>query len=177
MASEADQHSDIEVRVVLDPAAQSGRASATVRIHAPREVVWSLLKSCPEAVKLVPGLVTCQVLETAPDQSWQLIRHVMDYSWYVPKLTYELRATYEYPARISIERIAGDLSLLKGSWYLQSDGDYTIAHYTVELAPGFWVPRWIVKVALKHDLPKLVRALRTRAESVQEQKPAYLGAK
>ena len=43
--------------------------------------------------ELVPGLTECQVLDTAPDGSWQLIRQVIDYSWYVPKLTYVLRAT------------------------------------------------------------------------------------
>ena len=163
------QRGDIEVGVSLGPSEQSGHASATVRIHAPREIVWSLIKSCTEAVKLVPGLIACDVLETSPDQSSQLIRHVLDYSWYLPKLTYEFRATYERPVRISIERVSGDLAVLRGSWYLQSDGDYTVAHYAVELAPGFWVPHWIVRVALRHDLPKMLRALRARAEIVQPQ--------
>lgn len=161
------QRGDIEVGVSLGPSEQSGHASATVKIHAPREIVWSLIKSCTEAVKLVPGLVACDVLETSPDQSSQLIRHVMDYSWYLPKLTYEFRATYERPVRISIERVSGDLAVLRGSWYLQSEGDYTVAHYAVELAPGFWIPHWIVRVALRHDLPKMLRALRARAEVAQ----------
>jgi hypothetical protein len=176
IAKEAEQHGDIEVGVVLDSGAQSGHAIATVRIHAPREVVWSLIKSCPEAVNMVPGLAACVVLETAPDQSWQIIRQVLDYSWYVPKLTYEFRAMYDKPARVSIERISGDLSVLKASWYLQSDGDFTIAQYAVDLAPGFWVPHWIVRVALRHDLPKMLRALRTRAEALQRQS-AYQGAR
>ena len=167
IAKEAEQHGDIEVGVVLDAAAQSGHASATVRIHAPREIVWSLVRSCAEAVKMVPGLAACTVLETAPDQSWQIIRQVLDYSWYVPKLTYEFRATYDKPARVSVERISGDLSVLKASWNLQSDGDSTVARYSVDLAPGFWVPNWIVRIALRHDLPKMMRALRTRAETVQ----------
>jgi hypothetical protein len=168
IARDSEQHGDIEVGVTLAPGEQSGHASATVRIHARREVVWSLIKSCPEAVKMVPGLIACDVLETAPDESWQIIRHVMDYSWYEPKLTYEFRATYDHPARVSIERISGDFSVLRGSWSLQTDGDYTIAHYAVDLAPGFWVPHWIVRIALKHDLPKMLRALRARAEVVQQ---------
>ena len=167
IVTEAEQHDDIDVRVVLDSAGQSGHAIGTVRIHARREVVWSLIRSCAEAPKLVPGLIACNVLKTAPDQSWQIIRHVLDYSWYLPKMTYEIRATYDYPARISIERISGDLSVLKASWHLESDGEYTIAHYEVELVPGFWVPHWMVRIALRHDLPKLLRALRARAESVQ----------
>lgn len=126
---------------------------------------------------MVPGLAACVVLETAPDQSWQIIRQVLDYSWYVPRLTYEFRATYEKPVRVSIERISGDLSVLKASWNLRSDGDSTIAQYSVDLAPGFWVPNWIVRVALRHDLPKMMRALRTRAESVQRQRSAHEGAR
>jgi ribosome-associated toxin RatA of RatAB toxin-antitoxin module len=171
LAQESAEHGDIEVAVSLDAAEQSGSASATVKIHARRQVVWSLITSCAEELNMVPGLVGCEVLETAPDRSWQRIRHMMNYSWYLPRLTFEVRASYEEPSRVSIERISGDLRVLRGSWRLQSVGDDTIAHYTVDLAPGFWVPHWMVRSALRHDLPKMLRALRTRAELVQKQKP------
>jgi hypothetical protein len=167
LAQDAAQHGDIEVGVVLDAGEQSGRASATVRIDADREVVWSLITSCREALAMVPGLVSCDVLDTAPDQRSQRIRQVMSYSWYVPTVTYDILATYEKPARLSMERISGDLSVLKVSWTLQKDGNATIARYSVELAPGFWVPHWIVRGVLRRDLPKMLRALRSRAESLQ----------
>lgn len=171
LAAEAAASGDIQVSVSLDPAEQSGSASATVTIHAPREVVWKLITSCPESLKLVPGLEVCDVLETAPDQSWQKIRHVMDYSWYVPKLTYVIRASYDPPSKVTIERVSGDLRTLRGSWELQGDGDYTIAHYSMDLAPGFWVPHWIVRSVLRKDLPKMLRALRSRAEAEPKPKP------
>jgi hypothetical protein len=167
IAKDSEQHGDIEVGAAIDSAAQSGSVSATVRIHARREVVWSLVTSCEVALKTVPGLVACEVLDTAPDRSWQLIKHVIDYSWYLPRLTYEMRATYEYSSRVSIERVAGDLRTLKGSWYLESDGDFTVAHYSLDLAPGFGVPRWLVRAALRRDLPKMLRGLRSLAESAQ----------
>ena len=170
LAQESAQHGDIDVAVLLDAGEQSGSASATVRIHASRETVWSLITSCPESLRMVPGLEICDVLETAPDQSWQKIRHVMNYSWYVPKLAYVIRATYDRPAKVSIERLSGDLRTLRGSWELQSDGDFTIAHYTVDLAPGFWVPNWIVRTVLRKDLPKMLRALRSRAEAMPNRK-------
>lgn len=169
LATESAQQGDLEVAVSLDPGEQSGSASASVRIHARREVIWRLITSCSEALHLVPGLVACDVLETAPDRSWQRIRHVIDYSWYIPKLTYEIRASYEQPSRVSIERISGDMRTLRGSWVLRSDGDYTVAHYSVVLAPGFWVPHWMVRAALRRDLPKMLRALRTRAEALEAQ--------
>jgi hypothetical protein len=171
LAGESAQQDDIQVVVVLDAAEQSGSAKATVRIHARRELVWSLITSCTEELKLVPGLVGCDVLETAPDRSWQRIRHVMSYSWFVPRVTLEVRASYDPPSRVSIERLSGGLAVLRGSWGLQSDADYTVAHYTVAMAPGFWVPQWIVRAVLQRDLPKMLRALRTRAEFVQTQTP------
>lgn len=170
-AQEAAPPNDIEVSVSLDSAEQSGSASGTVRIHAGREVIWSLITSCPESLILVPGLEDCEVLETAPDHSWQRIRHVMNYSWLVPKITYQIRASYDPPTRVSIERISGDLRTLRGSWVLKSEADYTIARYMVDLAPGFWVPHWLVRSALRHELPKMLRALRSRAEAIQSQTP------
>jgi hypothetical protein len=164
-------NSDLHVAVSLDTAEQSGSASATVRIHALREVVWSLITSCQESLEMVPGLEACDVLESAPDRSWQKIRHIMNYSWYVPKVTYVIRAAYDRPSKVTIERIGGDLRTLRGSWELKSDGDYTIANYMVDLAPGFWVPHWIVRSALRKDLPKMLRALRARAESLPTLKP------
>ena len=165
LAADVSAGNDIAISVSLDPAEQTGSASATVRIHASRETVWSLITSCPESLRMVPGLEICDVLETAQDQSWQKIRHVMNYSWYVPKLTYVIRATYDRPAMVTIERISGDLRTLRGSWELTSDGDYTIAHYSVDLAPGFWVPHWVVRTVLRKDLPRMLRALRSRAEA------------
>jgi len=171
LSQEASQTGDIQVTVALDPGEQSGTANATLRIHSSREAVWGLITSCPESLRMVPGLEVCDVLESAPDQSWQKIRHVMNYSWYVPKLTYVIRATYDRPSKVSIERVSGDLRTLRGSWELTTDGNYTIAHYTVDLAPGFWVPNWIVRAALRKDLPKMLRALRARAESLPVPKP------
>jgi hypothetical protein len=166
-AADLAQQGDIDVSVVLDAAEQSGSANATVRMHARREVVWGLITSCPEAMGMIPGLISCNVMETASDRSWQRIRHVMNYSWYVPTVTYEIRASYQRPVHITIERVSGDLRILRGSWDLQGEGDYTVAHYMVDLAPGFWVPSWIVQAALQRDLPKMLRSLRSRAEAAQ----------
>ena len=163
--TEAEEHSDIDVSVSLDASEQGGKAHATVRIHAPREAVWRLITSCPEERAMVPGLLECTVLETAPDGSWQRIRHVMNPSWYMPRLTYEFKAAYDRPQRVMIERVAGDLRVLRGSWVLEPSGKDTVANYSVELSTGFWVPHWLVRASLRRDLPKMLRSLRSRAES------------
>jgi hypothetical protein len=158
-----------DVIVSLDAAGQSGEASASIRIHARREAVWPLIASCSEELRIVPGLVTCEVLETAPDRSWQRIRHVVDYSWYLPRLTYDVMARYHSPDSVVVERISGDMQRLRGSWELQAEGADTVAHYVVNVVPGFWVPNWIIRAAMRRDLPKMLRNLRARAESAHNE--------
>jgi len=151
--------------VVLDAADHSIEARTTIRIHAPPATVWAVLSSCSEAVKIVPGLEVCEVRESAPDQSWERIRQVMTYARFLPKMSYEVRVSYLKPDRIAFERISGDLITLRGSWVLVRDGEYTVARYLLDFEPDFWAPRWIVRAALKRDLPKMLRALRANAES------------
>ncbi len=166
-ANDAESSDEFHLEIHVDPNDQGGTASAEVRIHATREVLWDVLTSCEEALSIVPGLKVCEVLESAPDRSWQRIRQVMDYSWIIPRVNYVMQANYKKPDDISFEKIAGDPMRMHGSWTLQSDGAYTVAHYRLDFMPGFWVPHWFVRSALKRDLPKMLHALRTHAEAAQ----------
>jgi hypothetical protein len=161
---------EFSLAVKMDPSDQGGTARATIRIHASRDVLWGILTSCAEALRIVPGLKVCTVEQTGPDASWQRIHQVMDYSWYVPRVSYEVRATYVKPESIAFEKVAGDSIRLRGSWHVESDGEYSVAHYDLEFAPGFWAPHWFVRLALQRDLPKMLRTLRGRAEAAQERR-------
>lgn len=167
-APELPSVDDFALAVTMSANDQGGTASATIRIHASPAVLWEVLTSCPEAVQIVPGLRQCVVEETAPDHSWQRIHQIMDYSWYLPRVSYEIRATYRMPNSITFEKVAGDLLRLRGSWEVRGDGEYSIASYNVEFEPGIWVPRWFVRSALKRDLPKMLRALRDHAEAAHQ---------
>jgi hypothetical protein len=158
------------VRVVS--AGPSIAAHATIRIHATREVIWAIVSSCPEALKILPSLKGCDVLERAPDGSWARIRQVMEYFRFLPNVRFEVRVNYLPPASITFERVSGDLTSVRGEWILQSDGGYTIAHYDIAIEPGVWVPNWIVRAALKHDLPIMLQSLRNNAETTR---PENLG--
>jgi hypothetical protein len=166
-ANEAEAPDEFHLTIRVDPNDQGGAASADVRIHASREVLWGVLTSCEAALTIVPGLKVCEVLEDAPDHSWQRIRQVMDYSWIIPRVNYVMQANYKKPDDISFEKIAGDPMRMHGSWTLQSEGEFTVAHYQLDFMPGFWVPHWFVRSSLKRDLPKMLRALRIQAEAAQ----------
>jgi hypothetical protein len=158
---------EFSLSIKMDQNDQGASASATIRIHATREVLWRILTSCAEALQIVPGLKVCTVEETGPDATWQRIHQVVDYSWYAPRVSYEVRANYVKPEHIAFEKVSGDSIRLRGSWNVDSDGEYSVAHYELEFTPGFWVPHWYMRFALQRDLPKMLRALRGHAESAQ----------
>jgi hypothetical protein len=55
---------------------------------------------------------------------------------------------------------------MEGSWWLlpQANGRILLV-YELALDPGMLVPRFFVRATLKRDLPKVVRAVRARAEA------------
>jgi hypothetical protein len=158
--------------VVLVPPAERNHADnsfrAAIEIAASAERVFRTMTDCAQALKFVPHLIHCTVLETAPDGSWQTIEHEVGYGWYLPHASYVFRAAYEPFTRVSFSGVRGDFRENEGVWELapRRDGATTVVTYrALVVTPRFFVPRWMVLASLKHDLPELMRGLRARCEA------------
>jgi uncharacterized protein YndB with AHSA1/START domain len=155
--------------ILLPPTARdhaAGSFRAAIEIHAPAERVFRTMTDCAQALKFVPHLIHCEVLETAPDGSWQTIEHVVDYGWYRPRASYVFRAAYEPFERIRFSSVRGDFRENEGVWELfaRGDGAATVVTYRAEVAARFYVPRWMILASLKRDLPALMQGLRALCE-------------
>jgi uncharacterized membrane protein len=157
-----------EILVLADVSASQGDVLAAVQIAAPAERIFRTMTDCGEALQFVPHLERCRVLESADDDSWQLVEHAVDLSWYLPRIDYVFRAQYEPFRRIRFTHVRGDLLENEGMWELQtlgeSDRRATILTYRVRIVPRQYVPRWVVRSSLRRDLPLMLRALRDRCE-------------
>ncbi|HEU4624889.1 MAG TPA: SRPBCC family protein [Steroidobacteraceae bacterium] len=145
---------------------QSGDVRAAVQIHASPEQVFRTLIDCHEALRFVPHLRHCAVLDAAPDNSWQIVEQQIDYGWFAPRAYYVFRADYEPFVRIRFSNVRGDFRENRGMWEFHptADGKSTIVTYRLRLVPRFYVPRWVMRMTLKRDLPELMKGLRTAAE-------------
>src|SRR5262245_6222434 len=145
----------------------AGDVWAAVEIEAPAEQVFSTISDCQQALEFVPHLRHCAVLESAPDGSWSIVEHRVDYGWYMPQASYVFRADYSPYTRISFTQVRGDFRENHGVWKFESvrGGVATVVTYRVHLVPRFYVPRWMMRATLKRDLPALMRGLRARSES------------
>lgn len=139
-----------------------GDVRAAVRIEASADRIFAAMTDCTAALRFVPHLEQCIVLETAPDQSWQLIEHVVDFGWYLPATRYVFRADYEPGRSIRFHHVRGDLRENEGAWVLVPDpgATATIVTYWVRIVPRFSVPQWLIRSSLKRELPALLEALR-----------------
>jgi coenzyme Q-binding protein COQ10 len=134
--------------------------AAAILVDAPAERVWKVMLDCPHAPEFVPGMRSCRVLEHAVDH--EVIEHRVKVFALLPEVRYTFRADYRPGERIDFARTGGDLKAMEGSWTLARIDGKTLVRYSVYLDPGFLVPRWAVRRALRSDLPKLLLALRAR---------------
>lgn len=158
--------------VLLPPAIDhdrnDGSFRAAIEIDAPAEQVFRTMTDCAQALKFVPHLTRCSVLETAPDGSWETILHEAHYGWFLPRVSYVFRAEYEPFERVRFSGVRGDFQENEGVWELmpRRDGAATVVTYRARVVPRFYVPRWIALASLKRDLPALLQGLRARCEAL-----------
>jgi ribosome-associated toxin RatA of RatAB toxin-antitoxin module len=156
-----------EGEVATDKAMADIRAA--VRVNATPEQVFRTLTDCAQALRFVPHLKRCAVLDTAPDGSWQNVEHLVDYGWLAPRARYVFHADYQRFERIRFSNVTGDFRENHGVWVFRplNDGRATLVTYEAQVAPAFYVPRWMMRNMLKRDLPELMRGLRARSEATQ----------
>ena len=76
------------------------------------------------------------------------------------------RLDYTPYSRIDVNRVSGPIAHMQGTWWLlPEDNGRILLVYELAARPRHAVPRFIVRATLKRDLPKVVGAVRERAEA------------
>jgi hypothetical protein len=160
----------VAVHVAFDGDGSRVLVNAAVRIKASPEVIWGVLTDCDHAASFIPGVKSCRRVQAAPDGSWEIIEQESKYSWLMPSVTTVVHADYKRPRRIDFNRVSGDLKDEQGTWLLENGthrpSDAVTVEYELQVDPGFWVPRVLVRHSLRTELPAALVAMRARAESI-----------
>jgi ribosome-associated toxin RatA of RatAB toxin-antitoxin module len=158
---------EVVVDAEVDTAQRRGTVRAAIRIAAPPSRVYAAMTNCATALKFVPHLRECVVVERDPQGRSELISHVSDIGWFMPTSRYTFRAEYDPPKSIDFRHVAGDFRENEGRWELipVDAGRATVVTYRVRVIPKIPVPQWAVRGLLQRELPKLLRALRDHCEA------------
>lgn len=160
---------DIIVRARLDTGQRRGVVHAAVRIDAPPSVVFRMMTNCADALEYVPHLRVCRVRDSAPDGTWQLVEHEVDFGWYAPRVRYVFRADFLADQRIDFRQVSGDFKVNEGAWSFETagDGEHTLLKYRATIDPPGFIPNWLARSTFKRELPQMLDDLRLLCEQEQ----------
>ncbi len=109
--------------------------SASAEIDAPIDAVWAIVQDVARWPEWQATLGALELLEA--DAEGRVALCAVEFDARVTKIKMKLRCSYAEPARISFERVSGDLSALSGSWTLEDLGaGRTAATYQLDVNPG-----------------------------------------
>lgn len=166
------QNREIIIRTILDPGQRRGTVRAAVLIDAPPAIAFAMMTRCEEALRYVPHLRVCKVRERAPDGSWEVVDHEIDFGWYAPRVKYTFRADFEADHSIAFHQVAGDFKTNEGRWEFEprDDGARTLMRYRATIDPPSFVPNWLARSTFKRELPQMLIELRKRCEAEQQRR-------
>jgi hypothetical protein len=135
-------------------------------VDAPATAVWDILTRCEIAPEYVPNVVSCRKLETLDGGRADLFLQEIKPIFFLPTFDHVFRLDYTPYSRIDVHRVSGPIARMDGSWWLlpQENGRILLV-YDLALDPGMPIPRFLVRATLKRDLPRVVGAVRARAEA------------
>ena len=157
----------IVIKATLDATQRRGSVRAAIRIDAPAHVVFLMMTRCEDAMRYVPHIRLCRVRDQAPDNSWQLVEHEIDFGWYAPRIKYVFRADLVADRRIDFRQVAGDFKANQGSWEIEpaADGSHTLLLYRAYIDPPGYMPNWLVRSTFRREMPQMLADLRKLCEA------------
>jgi hypothetical protein len=137
-------------------------------VNAPPTAIWDVLKACEVAPEYVPNVVSCKSIETVDDGRGELFVQTVKPIFFLPTFEHVFRLDYTPYTRIDVRRVSGPIAHMEGTWWLlPQDNGHVLLVYELALDPGMPIPRFLVRATLKRDLPKVVAAVRERAEAAR----------
>ncbi|THD56590.1 SRPBCC family protein [Phenylobacterium sp.] len=150
------------VEVTPGPDGSSGVILAAIDVAAPQAAVWSVMTDCDLAPKMVANLKSCRILKQDPQGRWD-VREEITRMTFTPSVRTVYREDFDPPHGKVFHRTDGDLKMLEGEWRLAQHGDQVRVTYEAHVAAPFAVPGWVARIALRHDVPMALLALRREA--------------
>jgi uncharacterized membrane protein len=151
------------------PGGDATQINAAIDIPAPAKTIWSVMTDCAHAMRFVPGLESCRVLERDPKRRWEIIEHEISWMWFLPRIHSVFRADYDPPKRLQFHRISGTLSRNAGEWRLTTGPKGgTRVSYDAVIAANVPVPDFMLEGALKRDIATVLRRLKRECQSTAQ---------
>jgi hypothetical protein len=137
-------------------------------VDAPPAAIWQILTACEIAPEYIPNVVSCEKVEELDGGRADLFVQTIKPIFFLPTFEHVFRLDYTPYSRIDVHRVSGPIAHMEGSWWLlPQDSGRILLIYHVAVDPGLPIPRFLVRATMKRDLPKIIMAVRERAEAAR----------
>lgn len=140
----------------------------TGRIHIdqPPDRVWRILVNPFEFEgKIFPRMKQVEVIVDKPEIS--VMKCSVDICAVLPRISYVVESRY-HDGKVDFRRVSGVPREFRGYWQVApvAGGARSEVTYSLFVDPGIPCPQWIVREAVRVELPKTLTALRERVMNV-----------
>ena len=157
---------EVQVFVERSDRPLTAEVKLAAEVDAPATAIWDVLKACEIAPEYVPNVQSCRRLEELDGGRAELFVQTVKPVFFLPTFEHEFRLDYTPYSRIDVNRVSGPIAHMQGTWWLlPEDNGRILLVYELALDPGMPIPRFLVRATLKRDLPKVLAAVRARAEA------------
>ncbi len=121
--------------------------------------VWGVLSDYDHLEKVVPFVTESRVLRRDGDTIMLYQEGRGGLSLFQRRFSVTFRV-HETPMReIRFEAFKGDFTQFTGFWRLEPHADGTLVHHQVSIEPAFYLPRWVMRLVMRHMLLRGVEAV------------------
>lgn len=155
---------DGEVLVESDDKNDNRFVVARILINDNPINVWRILTNPFEfAGKISPRMKDVEILEDTAERSVMKCKMEV-FPPLIPFISYTVESDYKLHEFVQFKRVAGSLKDFSGTWALapREGGQATEVTYSMHVDPGLPVPQWIIRKAMRMELPRTLIALRQR---------------
>ena len=157
---------EVQIFVERSDRPLTAEVKLAAEVDAPATAIWDVLKACEIAPEYVPNVQSCKKLEELDGGRAELFVQTVKPVFFLPTFEHEFRLDYTPYSRIDVNRVSGPIAHMQGTWWLlPEDNGRILLVYELALDPGMPIPRFLVRATLKRDLPKVIAAVRERAEA------------
>jgi ribosome-associated toxin RatA of RatAB toxin-antitoxin module len=163
---DAIEAGEVQVFVERSDRPLTAEVKLAAEVDAPATAIWDVLKACEIAPEYVPNVQSCKKLEELDGGRAELFVQTIKPVFFLPTFEHEFRLDYTPYSRIDVNRVSGPIAYMQGTWWLlPEENGRILLVYELALDPGMPIPRFLVRATLKRDLPKVIAAVRERAEA------------
>ncbi len=131
-------------------------------VDCPPAEVWKVINDYENLANIMPGIVEGRVERVEGNVVYF---YEKDHMPVVKDTWYLLRCVHDDDNfRKTITMVEGSVKSLEAQWALEPFGKgKSLVKYTLQSDPGFYIPRWIQKISIKHTTKGFFEALRKNA--------------